>query len=244
MLYILVDEHSGVLLNIYRRLSSANYRVISNQFGKRSSDNKTYVKLELEDGALPLPQALEGELLNIEGCTDIFYDEPTQAPPAASGGPNGATANVPDVSDIKSQIKKVAQQIIKNFSDIENIVHNFAQQCPKDKSATLLYNLGFNVGSIVYQQEYALGKPLKLELALKRMLSDAIASFGKITCSEHTISIENNIFCSVANPDGHCDFTKGFMTGFLHGSPTTKDVKVENISCRCHGQVSCSFEFR
>lgn len=237
MLYIIVEEHSGILLNIYRCLSAANYKITSNKFGKRASDDKSFVMLDIAEGSLPLQPSLESQLLNIEGCQDILYEEPI-----ASNGNSTGESNNADAALVKKEVQIVAKDIIENFGNIENIVRNFSQRHIENNS-TYLYALGHSVGEIVYRNEYALGKPLKLELALKRMLADAIKSFGKTSCSKSLVSIEGNIFCNTANPNGHCDFTKGFMTGFLHGSPTTKEVRVENISCRSHGQSSCSFEF-
>jgi len=239
MLYVVVEEHSGILLNIYRCLSKAGYRIISNQFGKKGDDNKTYVMLDIEEGAIPLPPELEGELLNIKGCQDILYQEPEKA----QGG-NAGSDDKTDIEKIKSHVKAVAENIVNNFSNVGPLVQDFVSKCPESNRISLTYALGHQVGQLVYQQEYALGKPLKLELALKRMLTDAISSFGKISCNQRMMSIDNNIFCNNADPANHCEFTKGFMTGFLHESPKTKETKVENISCRCQGQLSCSFEFR
>jgi len=241
MLYLIVDEHSGILLKIYRCLSKAKYNVISNKFGKRSSDGKPYVKLELEGGKLPLPPFLEGELLNINGCTDILYDEPAGVDTDTETATT--TINASDSEKSKSEISAACKEIIDHFDNIENIVHSFSQRHQTTNSANQIYALGFTVGAAVYELEYALGKPLKLQPALKRMLSDAIKTFGKVSCNQTIISIENNIFCKAVDTDSHCDFTKGFMTGFLHSSPLTKEVRVENISCRSQGRTSCSFEF-
>lgn len=237
MLYVVVEEHSGILLNIYRCLSGAGYRIVSNQFGKRS-DDKTYVKLEIEEGAIPLPPELEGQLLNIKGCQDILYQEPDKA----SASKTSSTKD--NLESVKAKVEHVATNIVNNFSKIGPLVQDFVSKCPEANRISLTYALGHQVGQKIYQRDYALGKPLKLELALKRMLSDAVSSFGKISCNQRMMSIDNNIFCNNADPANHCEFTKGFMTGFLHQSPKTNDAKVENISCRCQGQLSCSFEFR
>lgn len=239
MLYVVVEEHSGILLNIYRCLSGAGYRIISNQFGKKGDDNKTYVKLDIEEGAIPLPPELEGQLLNIKGCQDILYQEPQSAQASST-----SSAGVSNSDNIKSQVDNIAENIVNNFSNIGSLVQDFVNKCPESNRISYTYALGHQVGQKIYQKDYALGKPLKLELALKRMLSDAVSDFGKVSVNQRMMSIDNNIFCNNADPANHCEFTKGFMTGFLHQSPKTKETKVENISCRCQGQLSCSFEFR
>jgi predicted hydrocarbon binding protein len=239
MLYIIIEEHSGILLNIYRCLSKAKYEVISNKFGKIANNGKSYIKLEIDKGKLPLSPKLEGEILNIKGCTDILYDEPLNV-----DAPSQTTSNNTSNSEkLQKEIRITCKAIVDDFSNIETIVHSFSQRFQSINGTNHIYSLGFAAGSTIYELEYALGKPLKLEAALKRMLSDAIKTFGRVRCSQHIISIEQNIFCNIANPNSHCDFTKGFMTGFLHSSPKTKDVRVENISCRCQGRNSCSFEF-
>ncbi len=239
MLYIIIEEHSGILLNIYRCLSNAGYKIISNKFGKKTDDGRSYVQLDVEQGAIPLPPSVEGDLLNINGCSDILYEKPLNKTKAMS---NNGTSEL-ESTKLKTEIKKVCIDILNNFENIENFVHSFRQHHHGPKCSSQLVSLGIAVGSAIYEVEYALGKPLKLELVLKRMLSDAIKDFGKVSCNNHIISIEHNIFCDVADSNGHCDFTKGFMIGFMHSSPTTKTVRVENIACRCQGRSSCSFEF-
>ncbi|WP_196140191.1 hypothetical protein [Aliikangiella sp. G2MR2-5] len=240
MLYVVVEEHSGILLNIYRCLTGDGYKIVSNQFGKRAGDNKTFVKLEIENGTLPLPPELEGKLLNISGCEDILYQEPT----AETGETANASGSSHSNEQLKEKVAQVAKEIVANFSNVGPVVNNFTQSFQGTNNSSIVFMLGHQVGAMIYKKDYALGKPLKLEKALKRMLSQAISSFGKVSCNDRMISIDNSIFCNTANPNSRCDFTKGFMTGFLHQSPTTKEAKVENISCRCQGQMSCSFEFR
>jgi len=239
MLYIIIEEHSGVLLNIYRCLSSANYKVSSNEFCGTQSNQMSYVKLIIEEGTLPLPPDLEGKILNINGCLDILYEEPTTDKKQT----NDSKKQLDDPEYFKKEIKLAAKKIIQDFDKVATLVSNFSHQHRNCSITNHTYFLGYEVGSSIYESEFSLGKPLKLELVLKRMLSDAIKKFGSISCNKHVISIENNIFCETANPDSHCDFTKGFMAGFLHSSPTTKSVKIENIACRSHGQSSCTFEF-
>jgi len=239
MFYIVIEEQPGILINIVRCLSAADYKVISNKLGKRASDGKSYVKLEIGQGSLPIPASLEGELLNINGCSDILYDEPAhEEPTAASKADNAQNSTI-----LQKEVRLVANEIMANYGNIENILHGFYQRYQDKNISDHLYSLGLEVGATVYEKKYALGKPLKLEAALKRMLSDAVKKFGKISCNKNNISIENNILCNTANPSGDCDFTRGFMMGFLRSSPTTKDVRGENISCRSYGPNSCSFEF-
>jgi len=171
-------------------------------------------------------------LLNIEGCLDICYDEPQWSENEESA----PTSTVIPETKIK-EIKSAANFILNDIDNIENLVASFRRKCGDNNVSQSLYKLGFEVGSAVYETDYALGKPLKLELAIKRMLSDATKKFGKSSCGKQTFTIEDNIFCNIRNPDGDCDFTKGYITGFLHSSPTTNDVKVLRNSCRSHGQL-------
>ena len=241
MLYIIVEEHSGILLSIYRCLTGEGYNISSNQYGKRASDGKAFIKLAIDQGDLPLPPQIESQLLNVEGCIDILYDEPLTESTAEKPAGQQAAGND---TQLKTEVAKVSKEIINNFSNIANIVFAFSQRHQGAELPRSLYYLGFEVGKVVYQNDYALGKPLNLELTLKRMLADALRDFGKISCNQRLLSIDDNVFCNVANPHGHCDFTRGFMTGFLHSSPTTKEVRADNISCRSHGQSTCSFEFQ
>jgi len=235
----MIDEHPGILSSLYRCLFNANYKLISNNFGKKEFEGKSYLEIEIEKSQVPLPSDLEGEILNIQGCLEILYDEPSQN----RGSRNQASVDISSSNVDPKEIKKTCQEIINDFKNIGNIVHSFSQRFQGEKIASNIYSLGIAVGSTIYEIEYSLGKPLKLELALKRMLVDAIKSFGVVSCNQHLISIEENIFCNATSPNGHCYFTHGFVTGFIQSSPVTKDVKVENISCRCQGRTSCVFEF-
>ncbi len=236
MLYVIVKEQPGLLVKIYRCLNKADYKITSHHLARNPKDGIVSVKLVIADGELPVSFELESQLLNIDGCLDIMYEEPkwdaVQEKEAEKSGEN-----------VNKKIKAAALTIINNFNEAENLVVEFRRKF-KDSAASLnVYKLGFEVGAMVYSNDYALGKPLELDKTIKRMLSDAVKKFGSVSSSKRTLTIENNVFCSRRNPDSECEFTKGFLTGFLKSSPKTKDVRVQNCSCRSHGQVSCSFEF-
>ena len=239
MLYITVNEQSGLLVKIYRCLHRSEYKITSHHLTPHPADGKVVVKIVIAEGELPINFNLESQLLNIQGCLDIGYDEPIWDDDDSSPS---ATNEISKTS--KVEIKSAAQFIVNDIDNIANLVANFRRKCADNNVSKHLYELGFEVGSAIYETEYALGKPLKLELTIKRMLSDATKRFGRSSCGKQTFTIEDNIFCNVRNPDGDCDFTKGYITGFLHSSPTTKEVKVQRNSCRSHGQFSCSFEFQ
>jgi predicted hydrocarbon binding protein len=239
MLYITVNEQSGLLVKIYRCLHKSDYKITSHHLTPHPTSGKVVVKIIIAEGELPINFSLESQLLNIEGCLDIGYDEPQW------NDDEELTSVTNTISETKAkEIKVAAQYIVNDLDNIENLVASFRRKCGDNNVSQNLYHLGFEVGSAVYETEYSLGKPLKLELAIKRMLSDATKKFGKSSCGTQTFTIEDNIFCNVRNPDGDCDFTKGYITGFLHSSPTTDEVKVQRNSCRSHGQFSCSFEFQ
>lgn len=239
MIYIMIEEHPGILSGLYRCLFNAKYKLISNNFGKKEIEGKSYLEVEIEKSQLPLPPHLKDEILKIEGCLEIFYNDPAQKDNTSNSSPGDISKSTVD----PQEIKKTCQEIVNNFQDIGNIVYSFSQRHQGSNNGNDIYSLGFSVGTAIYEVEYSLGKPLKLELALKRMLVDAIKSFGVVSCNQHLVSIEENIFCNTTSPNGQCHFTQGFVTGFLHSSPKTKDVKVENISCRSQGRTSCVFEF-
>ncbi len=238
MLYLVINDHSGILLNVYRCLNKHHYTIDKNEYGKCAGNGKAYLKLYLSDGELPLPPSIESELLNIEGCTDILYQQPED------GTEKGSTdLKQAEQEDLKQEVEATVNQILDNYDSLESIVFSFAQKHHNEHGSNDNYRLGYELGKAIYLEEFAFGKPLKLELALKRMLSEALKPFGKISCTNQVISIENNKLCNPANEHSHCDFCKGFMTGFLHQSSSTKNTRVENLSCRSHGQASCSFEF-
>jgi predicted hydrocarbon binding protein len=239
MLYITVNEQSGLLVKIYRCLHKSDYKITSHHLTPHPSAGKIVVKIIVAEGELPISFNLESQLLNIEGCLDISYDEPQWS------DEEEPTSMAQTISNTKTkEIKNAAQFIVNDIDNIANLVASFKRKFGSNNESQNLYHLGFEVGSAIYETEYSLGKPLKLELAIKRMLSEATKKFGKSSCGKQTFTIEDNIFCNARNPDGDCDFTKGYITGFLHSSPTTSEVKVQRNSCRSHGQFSCSFEFQ
>lgn len=233
-----MQERPGLLVKLYRCFNKAEYKISSHQFKRNPKEGIVLVKLVLTGGELPIPFDLESELLNIDGCLDILYEEPLWK-----------SENKSNLSKTKQEenrkIKSAASVIINNFKDIENLVDEFKRSFIEKESVPLnVYKLGLEVGAATYANEYALGKPLVLEKAIKRMLSRAVRKFGSVSTSKQTLTIENNIFCNRRNADSECEFTKGFVTGFLASSPKTKQVKVQNCSCRALGQVACSFEFQ
>lgn len=240
MLYITVNEQSGLLVKIYRCLHKADYKIASHHLTSHPSEEIVLVKMIIAEGELPISFNLESQLLNIDGCLDISYEQPQWETENDEVAPNNTKKS--EAASVK--IKNAAQIIVNDMSNIENFVNSFKRQCGKDNAATHLYQLGFEVGSAIYETEYSLGKPMKLEQAIKRMLTDATRKFGKTSCNKRNLSIEKNIFCQEKNTDGDCDFTKGYVTGFLRSSPTTSDVRVQKNSCCSHGQLSCSFEFQ
>jgi predicted hydrocarbon binding protein len=238
MLYLVINDHSGILLNVYRCLNKHHYSIDKNEYGKTAGNGSAYIKLYLSDGELPLPPSIESELLNIEGCTDILYEQPN------SESSDEKTKRIEsEQKGLKLEVEQTVNKILEDFESIESIVFSFAQRHQNEHGSNDNYRLGFELGKTIYLEDYAYGKPLKLELALKRMLSEALKPFGNISCTNQIVSIEENRLCNHANEHSHCDFSKGFMTGFLHQSPLTKNTRVENISCRSSGQASCSFEF-
>ncbi|TQV89599.1 hypothetical protein [Aliikangiella coralliicola] len=236
MLYVIVKEQPGLLVKIYRCLNQADYRITSHHLNHNPKEGKVSVKLVIAEGDLPIPFSLESQLLNIDGCLDIMYEEPNWEISNADGDNK--------ISDeVDKKIKSTALAIVNDFGNVENFVQGFRRKFDESAASLQVYRLGVEVGAAIYQNDYSLGKPLEIEKALKRMLSNAIKKFGKVSCSKRTLTIENNIFCNLRNPDSECDFTKGFITGFLKNSPKTNKVKIQNYSCRSHGQVACSFEF-
>lgn len=241
MLYITVNEKSGLLVKIYRCLHQANYKISSHHLTPHPSEGVMLVEIVVSEGELPVSFNLESQLLNIDGCLDIFYE-----PPSWDAEEEGAqiTAAKTISEGVKTKIKDTAEFILNDMNNIGNFVSDFRNKCEDSSVASCLYELGVEVGSGLYQIEYALGKPLKLEPAIKRVLADATKKFGKTTSTKKTLTIEDNIFCNVRNADGDCDFTRGYITGLLRSSPTTSNVKIQRNSCRSHGQFSCSFEFQ
>ncbi len=239
MLYIIVDDKSGILSSIYRILWSAKYKIISNKFGERAIDGKAFVKIVFEHGRLPLSNALKRALLNINGCLDILYEEPIQKGNKSVSKQQDSTR----LTEVQREVRVIVRQVTHMFHEFDSLEESFAKCVENQNPLSCLYSLGFKIGGAVYDNEYALGKPLKLELALKRMLSCAIKEFGVIDQYDQTISIKDNIFCNTVDIGGNCDFTYGFMVGFLKGSPKTNEVHVENRGCRSHGGNACSFEF-
>ena len=159
MLCIIIEEHSGVLLNIYRCLSAANYKVASNEFCGTQPGQTSYVKLQIEEGTLPLPPDIESKILNIDGCLDILYEEPTSEAKQSTE----ESKQVDDPESFKKDVKITAKQILNDFDHISVIVGDFTHRHKNSSITKHTYFLGYEVGSSVYESEYSLGKPLKLE---------------------------------------------------------------------------------
>ncbi|MCW8997403.1 MAG: hypothetical protein OQK04_01625, partial [Kangiellaceae bacterium] len=164
MLYVLVKEQPGLLVKIYRCLNQADYKITSHHLIPNPKQGMVAVKLVIAEGDLPISFTLESQLLNIDGCLDIMYEEPNWEPSALDGKKSNQNS-----SDVLSKtIKATASAILNDFSSIENYVNGFRRKTDDGSAAVHMYKLGFEVGTATYKNEFSLGKPLELEKAIKR----------------------------------------------------------------------------
>lgn len=141
-------------------------------------------------------------------------------------------------------VEAAVQDIAAAFPEVAERVLALARALPAAARAATLSSLGERLGRREYQRGYALGSPLKLEPAVRRMVLPAVRQLAKAELAGSALRLPACPFCA-APPAGDrgCDFLVGFARGLLHAAPTTADTTVREARCRAAGDPFCELVF-
>jgi predicted hydrocarbon binding protein len=187
--------------------------------------------------------SLQRFTVTIEGPEAAVNDLPRLLRPFGNveqpaGGAQPAAAPQP------AEVEAAAHDIVAAFPDVAERVRALARSLPPAARAATLSALGERLGRREYQRGYALGSPLKLDLALRRMVLPAVRQLAKADLEGSALRLSACPFCTALRSEGRgCDFLVGFARGLLHAAPATADTAVRETRCRAAGDPYCELAF-
>jgi predicted hydrocarbon binding protein len=141
-------------------------------------------------------------------------------------------------------METAVQEILASFPDVAVRVRSLARGLPRESRAKTLSSLGERLGRREYARSYALGSPLKLEPALRRMVLPAFRQLARTELEGSSLRLAACPFCADAEAEGPCcDFLVGFARGLLDAAPATAGTVVRETRCRAAGDPFCELVF-
>lgn len=181
--------------------------------------------------------------ITVEGPEAAIHDLPRLLRAFGSVEPPGLGAP-PAAAPQPAAVEAAVQDIVAAFPDVAERVQALARSLPEGARAATLAALGERLGRREYQRGYALGSPLKLEQALRRMVLPAIRQLAKADLDGSALRLPGCPFCAARPAEGRgCDFLVGFARGLLHAAPVTADTAVREARCRAAGDPFCELVF-
>jgi predicted hydrocarbon binding protein len=155
-------------------------------------------------------------------------------PPARMAEAHAAT---PDIEQIEQILPKLAE----DFPHIYPWLVTLESHVEGPAREPSLFLAGRRTGAWVYKRDYALGSPLNLGDAIKRVAVPALRQIADI--EQHGVHI-HVLDCPLCAPDGRsgCRFYGGYLEGLLGAAMAGKKARVRHLSCRSTGAAHCSLE--
>jgi predicted hydrocarbon binding protein len=187
--------------------------------------------------------ALQRFTITVEGPETAVADLPRLLRPFGSveqPAPGAAAGAEPRAADLEAAMR----DIVAAFPEVAERVRALARSLPAASRAETLSSLGERLGRREYQRGYALGSPLKLESALRRMVLPAVRQLARAELEGSAIRLPGCPFCAPPRTEATgCDFLIGFACGLLHSAPATADTLVRESRCRAAGDPFCELVF-
>jgi predicted hydrocarbon binding protein len=163
------------------------------------------------------------------------FGEVDQQPPDAPAAP-------PPVD-----LEAAMQDIVAAFPDVAERVRALARSLPAPARAGILTMLGERLGRREYQRSYALGSPLKIDQALRRMVLPAVRQLVLFAAAEldgSVLRLSACPFCTAPRDESPgCEFLAGFARGLLQASRAPAGAAVREARCRAAGAPCCELVF-
>ncbi len=177
----------------------------------------------------------EAAVRNLSRLLLRFGDVEKQAPAATLPAPAE-----PQPVDVEAAV----QEIVAAFPDVAERVCALARSLPAAARTEALVSLGERLGRREFQRNYALGSPLKLDQALRRMVLPAVRQLAKADLEGAALRLPACPFCAAPHAEvPSCDFLVGFARGLLHAAPATAGTVVREARCRATGAPYCELVF-
>ena len=133
--------------------------------------------------------------------------------------------------------------LVKAYPDVVAPINEYAGMLDAGNRATVIYNLGRNLGSREFQVHYADGAQLDHEKTMKRMLTPALHEIVEADVHAQHVFVSDCPFCSqAADQETGCDFLRGYLYGFLSGNKNSPVSAVHQMQSVLKGDDRCGFE--
>lgn len=223
---ILLKESAGVLSAVVLNLSPKGYRLDSHQ--KMAAEaGLERMRLFLRCPNADLHQ-VEKDLQSLEHDITIENIELEGTPAAAVG-------------DAVRTEKEVLGDIARAFPDVAHIVRRYGGTLSAETRSGSLFELGSKTGRATYKRDFALGSPLKMPAAWRRVIVPALRNFGETTADDESVTLLDCPFCTSGDTVSCCEFVTGFVRGLLDAGPYTQGSRVHEAACRSKGGQGCTF---
>ena len=222
---ILVKESAGVLSAVVLNLGPKGYRLDSHK-KMTAEPGLERIRLFLRCPNANLHQ-VEKDLRSLEHDITIEKIELEGTPAAVDDG-------------VRAE-KEVLGDIARAFPDVAHIVRRYGRTLSAERRSRNLFDLGSKTGRAIYKRDFALGSPLKMPAAWRRVIVPALRNFGETKADDESVTLLNCPFCTSGDAVSCCEFVTGFVRGLLDAGPHTQGRRVHEAACRSKGSQGCTF---
>jgi predicted hydrocarbon binding protein len=188
--------------------------------------------------------SLQRFTITVEGPETAVHNLPRLLRPFGDVEQQAQSAQPAAAAPQPAAVEAAVQDIVAAFPNVAERVRALARALPAAARTATLSSLGERLGRREYQRGYALGSPLKLEQALRRMVLPALRQLAKAELEGAAVRLPACPFCATPRGEGRgCDFLVGFARGLLHASPATAEVAVREARCCAAGDQFCELVF-
>jgi predicted hydrocarbon binding protein len=228
-LSVVAKKRSGMLAQIAAEVFRADCQLLDQKMAAKG-DPELYDLTLVLDGPDGAAARVSAGLAALDGVVMVG----DASPPLES--------RRPVAENLEARLQAAFVEVVDAFPHIVGPVQRFANALDGAGRKEAMFRLGQRTGRREYKKRFSFGSPLKLDLALRRMLVPALSPFAKATAVDSTLSVPDCPFCiNLRAAEPCCDFLGGFLQGFLDANPATPGLRVKELRCKACGQAECSF---
>jgi len=232
---LVARKRSGMLAQIATQVFRADCQLLDQSIAMLRDPEFWDVTLTLE-GSEAAAEQMRAGLEALDGVLKVGNPSGPAAPAAAGTGRPASAV------DVETRLQAALAEIVDAYPQIVGPVQRFAAAFEGAGRREASFRLGQRLGRREYKRSFALGSPLKLDLALRRMVVPALRPFAKAEAQDSTLRVPNCPFCiNLRAAEPCCDFLGGFLQGFLDAHPGTPGLRVREVQCKACGHAECSF---
>ncbi len=235
---LVARKRSGMLSQIATEVFRSDCQLLDQSITMLRDPEFWDVTLTLE-GSEAAAERVRAGLETLDGVLKVGNPSVPAAPGAATAA---STSRPAGAVDIETRLQAALAEIVDAFPQIVDPVQRFAASFEGAGRREASFRLGQRMGRREYKRSFSLGSPLKLELALRRMVLPALRPFAKAEVQDTTLRVPNCPFCiNLRAAEPCCDFLGGFLQGFLDAHPGTPGLRVREVQCKACGHAECTF---